>query len=130
MFCDNKIMLLWVKTQILIFLDLRGRGDKSSTVTTRHVTSSQNWVENKPKTLLWRSEAKNQWKVWFRIFDRKRKDIFSSFVRFSILEIHYTQLNQSLWASASPYFDSVCFRQCRRRFDTHTLIIDFNHHDQ
>ena len=37
-----------------------GRGDKSSTVTTRHVTASHNWVENKPKTLLWHSEAKIQ----------------------------------------------------------------------
>ena len=38
----------------------------------------------------------------------------------------------SLWASASPYFDSVCSRQCRRHLDTHSLllIIDFNHYDQ
>ena len=41
-------------------LGFGGRGVKSSTVTTRHVTASQNWVENKPKPLLWRSEAKNQ----------------------------------------------------------------------
>ncbi len=43
-FCNNKIMLLWVKTRILTFLDLGGRGGKSSTGTTRHVTASQNWV--------------------------------------------------------------------------------------
>ena len=49
-------MLLWVKTRILTFLDLGGRRGKSSTVTTRHVTASQNWVANKPKTLLWHSE--------------------------------------------------------------------------
>ena len=30
-------MLLWMKTRILTFLDLGGRGGKSSTVTTRHV---------------------------------------------------------------------------------------------
>ena len=40
-------------------LDLGGRGGKSSTVTTRHVTASQNGVQNKPKTILWHSEAKN-----------------------------------------------------------------------
>ena len=33
-------------------LDLGGRGGKSSTVTTSHVTDSHNWVENKPKTIL------------------------------------------------------------------------------
>ena len=43
-------MLLWVKTRIVTFLDLVGWGGKSSTVTTRHVTASQNWVHNKPKT--------------------------------------------------------------------------------
>ena len=35
-FCNNKIMLLWVKTQILTFLELGGKGGKSSTGTTRH----------------------------------------------------------------------------------------------
>ena len=59
-FCNNKIMLLCVKTQILTFLDLGGKGGKSSTVTTRHVTASQNWFENKPKTILWHSEAKKK----------------------------------------------------------------------
>ena len=58
-FCNNKIMLLWVKTRILTFLYLGGRGDKSSTATTRHVTASQNWVENKPTTVQWYTEAKN-----------------------------------------------------------------------
>ena len=41
-------------------LDLGARGGKSSTVTTRHVTASQNWVGNKPKILPWHAEAKNQ----------------------------------------------------------------------
>ena len=59
-FCKNKIMLLWVKTRVLTFLDLGGRGGKSSTVATSHVTDSHNWVENKPKTILWHSESKNQ----------------------------------------------------------------------
>ena len=44
-------------------LDSGGRGGKSSTVTTRHVTASQNWVQNKPKILLWHSDAKNQLNV-------------------------------------------------------------------
>ena len=44
-------------------LGFGGRGGKSSTVTTRHITASQNWVENKPKTLLCHSEAKNQCNV-------------------------------------------------------------------
>ena len=39
-------------------LDLGGRVDKSSTVTTRHVVASQNWIENKPKTRLWHSETR------------------------------------------------------------------------
>ena len=34
-------------------LDLGGRGD-----TNGHVTASQNWIENKPKMLLWHTEAK------------------------------------------------------------------------
>ena len=33
-------------------LGFGGRGGKSNTVTTRYVTASQNWVENKSKTLL------------------------------------------------------------------------------
>ena len=37
-----------------------GRGDKSSTATTKHVTASPNWVENKPKTMLWHLDANNQ----------------------------------------------------------------------
>ena len=53
-------MSLWAKKRILTFLALGGKGGKSSTVTTRHVTASQNWVENKPRTLPWHSEAKNQ----------------------------------------------------------------------
>ena len=44
-------------------LGFGGRGGSSSTVTTRHVTASQNWVENKPKTLLWHLDAKNHLKV-------------------------------------------------------------------
>ena len=67
-FCINKIMLLWVKTRIRIFLDFGGRGGKSTTVATRHVTASQNWVENKPKTLLWHSEAKESVKSAIRNF--------------------------------------------------------------
>ena len=48
--CENK------NSEILGF---GGRGGKSSTVTTRHVTASQNWVENKPTTVQWYTEAKN-----------------------------------------------------------------------
>ena len=44
----------------MTFLDLVGSGGKSSTVTTKDVTASQNWVENDSKTLVWHSEAKNQ----------------------------------------------------------------------
>ena len=46
--------------RLLTILGFDGRGGKSSTVTNRNVTASQIWVENKPKTLLWLSEAKNQ----------------------------------------------------------------------
>ena len=48
------------ENKISDILDLGGGGGKSSTVTNRYITASQNWVENKPKTLLWHSEAKNQ----------------------------------------------------------------------
>ena len=76
-FCNNNLMLLWVKTPILLFLDLGGRGGKSSTVTTTHVTASQNWVPNKPKTLLWHSEPRNQWKGWYITFwQKKKRNIF------------------------------------------------------
>ena len=107
-FCNHNIMLLWVKTRILTFLDLGGMEGKSSTVTTRHVTASQNWVEIKPKTLLCHSEAKNQWEVWYRTFD-----IASTLCLVKL----------SLWTNASPYFDFVCSRQCRRHLDTHSLLI-------
>ena len=50
--CNNEIMSHWVKTRIPIFLDLGGKELKPSTVTTRHITASQNAVENKPMTLL------------------------------------------------------------------------------
>ena len=53
-------MSLWAKGRILTFLALGGRGGKSSTMITKHVTASQNWVENKTRTLLWHSETKDQ----------------------------------------------------------------------
>ena len=40
-------------------LGFGGRGGKSSTVTTRHVTASKNGVENKPNTQLWHPVAMN-----------------------------------------------------------------------
>ena len=40
--CNNSSMSLRVKTRILLFLDFGGRELKSSTVTARHVTASQN----------------------------------------------------------------------------------------
>ena len=54
-FCQSS-----VKTRILIFLDLGGKGGNSSPVTTSHVTASYKWFENKPKILLWQSVAKDQ----------------------------------------------------------------------
>ena len=116
-------MLLWVKTRILTFLDLGGKGGNSSTVTTRHVTVSQVWVENKPKTLLWHSQARNRWNVRCRTFGRKRKDIFASFLRFFFIRGTLCLFKQSLWTNASPYIDSVCSRQCRRHLDTHPFLI-------
>ena len=61
-FCKNKIMLLWVKMGILTFLDL-GLGEVNPVLTTKHVRASQKWFENKPKTLLWHSEANNQGQI-------------------------------------------------------------------
>ena len=61
-FIDNKISVFCILYENMNsnILDLGGRRGKSSTVTTtRHVTASQNWVENKAKTLLWHSDAKN-----------------------------------------------------------------------
>ena len=71
-------------------LDLGHRGSQSSTVTNRHVTASQNWVQNKPKTLLWHSEANNQWKVWCRAFDRKRT--YVSFLKISVYSVLYNPI--------------------------------------
>ena len=67
--------------------------------------------------------------MWCRIFERNWRDKFSSFLWFSTLEKYHAYLNHLLWTSASPYFDSVCFRQCRRHWDTLSLI-NFSHYVQ
>ena len=124
-FSNNRIMLLWVKKRILSFLDLRGKGDKSSTVTTRHVTASQNWFENKPKTILWHSEAKKNKSVKRVIqnFWQKRKTNIFFISKIFHMTSTLCLVKPSLWTSASSYFDSVCSRQCRRHLDTHSLLI-------
>ena len=61
-FCDNKTMLLLVKTRILTFWmgGGGGGGGMSSTVTNIHVTVSQNWIENKLKTILKQKKKKKK----------------------------------------------------------------------
>ena len=55
------------------YLDLGTGGGKSSTVTTRHLTASQNWIENKPKTLLQRISEKCDTKL---LTERERTYLF------------------------------------------------------
>ena len=54
-------------------LGFGGRGGESSTVTTRHLTASQNWIENKPKTLLQRICEKCDTKL---LTERERTYLF------------------------------------------------------
>ena len=122
---NNKIMLLWVKTQILTFLDLGGRIAKSSTVTNRHVTASQNWVQNNPRpychtVALWCKESVNS--MIQNFWQKKEINIFLISKIFHMTST-LCLVKPSLWATASPYFDSVCSRQCRRHLDIHSLLI-------
>ena len=109
-------MLLWVKTRILTFW-IRGWGGagKSGTVTTRHVTDLQHWVESKSKTQLWRSEAKNESvKSVIQNFWQKMK----RFVFFTSKIFHIT----CTLCLVKSYFDFDYSRQCRSPLDTHSLL--------
>ena len=54
--------------------------------------------------------------------EEKKGHIFFIFVIFHIRKVPCL-LKPSLWTSTSSYFDSVCFRQCRRLWDTLSLLI-------
>ena len=72
-------------------------------------------------TELMKSVVQNFW-------EKLKRQIFLIFVIFHIRKVPCL-LKPSLWTSASPYFDSVCFRQCRKHWDTLsllTLVIMFN----
>ena len=61
-------------------------------------------------------------------WQKKKGHIFFISKIFHIRSTLYL-VKPSLWTSASQYFDSVCFRQCRRRLNTYsflTLIIKSN----
>ena len=60
--------------------------------------------------------------VMQNFLDKKKGHIFLIFVIFHIRKVPCL-LKPLLWSSASPYFDSVCFRQCRRHWDTLSLLI-------
>ena len=115
-------MLLWVLTRILTFLDSGVRGGKSNTVTTRHVTASQNWVEKQllATAAFWSKESVKG--VIQNFWQKKKGHIFFISKIFHITST-LCLVKPSLWTSASPYFDSVCSRQCRRHLDTHSLLI-------
>ena len=55
-------------------------------------------------------------------WEKLKGQIFLIFVIFHIRKVSCL-LKPLLWTSASPYFDSVCFRQCRRYWDTLSLLI-------
>ena len=81
------------------------------------------YLEIKPKVRnMWHSEARNQWKVWRRTFDRKRKDFLQSFLtqwQFPH-EIPSYAFKPSLPRHISILF---CSRQWRRHLDTHPILI-------
>ena len=56
------------------------------------------------------------------IWEKLKRQIFLIFVIFHIRKVPCL-LKPLLWTSASPYFDSLCFRQCRRHRDTLSLLI-------
>ena len=60
-------------------LGFGGRLGKSSTETTRHVTASQNCVGNKPKTLLWHSEARISEMIVTELLTEKERTYFLHF---------------------------------------------------
>ena len=55
-------------------------------------------------------------------WEKKKGHLFLIFVIFHIEKVPCL-LKPLLWTSASPYFDSVSFRQCRRHWDTLSLLI-------
>ena len=60
-------------------------------------------------------------------WEKKKGQIFLIFVIFYKRKVPCL-LKPSLWTSASSYFDFVCFRQCRRHWDT--LSLYFSHYVQ
>ena len=55
-------------------------------------------------------------------WEKLKGQIFLIFVIFHVRKVPCL-LKPLLWTSASPYFDFVCFRQCRRHWDTLSLLI-------
>ena len=111
-----------MKIRILTFLHLGCGWGKSNTVTTRHVTASQNWVEKQllATAAFWSKESVKG--VIQNFWQKKKGHIFFISKIFHITST-LCLVKPSLWTSASPYFDSVCSRQCRRHLDTHSLLI-------
>ena len=55
-------------------------------------------------------------------WEKLKGQIFLIFVIFHIRKVPCL-LKPLLWTSASPYFDSVCFRQCKKHWDILSLLI-------
>ena len=60
--------------------------------------------------------------VMQNFWEKTKGHTFLIFVIFHIRKVPCL-LKSSLWTSASSYFESVCFRQCRRHWDTMPLLI-------
>ena len=115
-------MSLRLKARILLLLDLGGRELKSSTVTTRHITASQNWLRINPKPIVTFQSKELMKGVIQNFWENLKEQIFLIFVIFHIRKVPYL-LKPLLWTSASPYFNFVSFRQCKRHWDTLALLI-------
>ena len=59
--------------------------------------------------------------VMQNFWEKLKGQIFLIFVIFHIRKVPCLR-KPLLWTSASPYFNSVCFRQCRRHWDTLSLL--------
>ena len=120
-------MSLRVKTRILLFLDFWGVGNLNPYCDnqTHHSIPKLGWEQIKtPTVTFWSKELMKG--VMQNFWEKKKGHIFLIFVIFHIRKVPCL-LKPSLWTSASSYLNSVFvfvfFRQCKRHWDTLSLLI-------
>ena len=116
-------MSLRVKTRILLFLDFWGVGNLNPYCDnqTHHSIPKLGWEQIKtPTVTFWSKELMKG--VMQNFWEKLKGQIFLIFVIFHIRKVPCL-LKPLLWTSASPYFDFVCFRQCKKHWDTLSLIL-------